>query len=117
MVEKLMRRRQFTTGWLAVVGVGAGAWPVGPARAAGLSEFDAASGVRSAVERGAAAAIGSLGRTDGFLGNPKVRIPLPSVLEDAAKLLKATGQQARVDELVTAMNRAAEAAMPQVEQT
>ncbi len=103
-----MRRRQFTTGL-----VGGGLWVVGPAQAAGLSESDAASGVRSAMERGATAAIGSLGKTDGFLGNPKVRIPLPGVLEDAARMLKATGQQKRVDELVTAMNRAAEAAMPQ----
>jgi len=108
MVETLMRRRQFTTGL-----VGGGLWVVGPAQAAGLSESDAASGVRSAMERGATAAIGSLGKTDGFLGNPKVRIPLPGVLEDAARMLKATGQQKRVDELVTAMNRAAEAAMPQ----
>jgi hypothetical protein len=54
-----------------------------------------------------------LGRPDGFLGNPKVRIPLPGFLNDAAKLLKMTGQQGRVDELVTAMNRAAEAAVPE----
>lgn len=86
-----------------------GAWPQ---RAAALTETDAASGVRAALERGALAAIGTLGRTDGFLGNPKVRIPLPGVLEDAAKLLKATGQQKKIDELVLAMNRAAEAAVP-----
>ena len=42
-----------------------------------------------------------------------MRIPLPGFLNDAGKLLKATGQQKRVDELVTAMNRAAEAAMPE----
>jgi len=41
-----------------------------------------------------------------------VRIPLPGFLEDAAKLLKMTGQGKRVDELVTSMNRAAEAAVP-----
>ena len=52
------------------------------------------------------------GKTDGFLGNPKVRIPLPGFLEDASKLLKLTGQGKRVDELVTSMNRAAEAAVP-----
>jgi hypothetical protein len=34
-------------------------------------------------------------------------------LNDAAKLLKAVGQQKKVDELVTAMNRAAEAAVPE----
>jgi hypothetical protein len=56
--------------------------------------------------------VGLLGQTDGFLGNPKVRIPLPGVLEDAAKLLRNFGQGAKIDELVTTMNRAAEAAVP-----
>jgi Protein of unknown function (DUF4197) len=78
-----------------------------------LSEGDAAIGVRAALERGAIAAVGLLGRKDGFLGNPKVRIPLPGFLNDAAKLLRATGQKQRVDDLETAMNRAAEAAVPE----
>ncbi len=103
-----MKRSQFTSALLALATVGT--WP---GRAAALTETDAAGGVRAALERGALAAVGALGRTDGFLGNPKVRIPLPGVLEDAAKLLKATGQQKKVDELVIAMNRAAEAAVPQ----
>jgi hypothetical protein len=107
-----MKRRQFTSGVVA-------GWPVGllltgwdPAQAAGFNESDAAQGVRAALERGAVAAVGLLGRTDGFLGNPKVKIPLPGFLNDAAKLLKATGQGHKVDELVTAMNRGAEAAVP-----
>ncbi|MFN7394819.1 MAG: DUF4197 domain-containing protein [bacterium] len=92
----------------------AGGWLVAaPAWAAALSVGDAASGVRAAHERGALAPVGLLGRQDGFLGNPKVRIPLPGALEDAAKLLRAAGQGKRVDELVTAMNRAAEAAVPE----
>lgn len=82
------------------------------ARAA-LDEVDAASGVRAALERGAEAALRNLGRTDGFLANPKVRIPLPGYLEDAGKLMRTLGQGRRVDELVTAMNRAAEAAVPE----
>jgi hypothetical protein len=57
--------------------------------------------------------VAQLGRTDGFLGNPQVRIPLPGHLEDAAKLMRRLGQGQKVDELVTAMNRAAEAAMPE----
>ena len=56
--------------------------------------------------------MGILGKTDGFLGNEKVRIPLPGFLNDAAKLLKSLGQGKRVDELITSMNRAAEAAVP-----
>lgn len=105
-----MQRRKFT----AALGALAGTWGwQGTAQAASLTEFDAAAGVRTALERGALAAVGLLGRTDGFLGNPMVRIPLPGFLNDAARILKATGQQKRLDQLVTAMNRAAEAAMPE----
>lgn len=105
-----MKRRQFTAGFLVAPGLAAMTPPVWSLE---LSESDAASGVRAALEKGAVSAVGLLGRADGFLGNPKVRIPLPGFLEDAAKLLKATGQGRRVDELITAMNRAAEAAVPE----
>jgi hypothetical protein len=83
------------------------------ARAAGLTESDAASGIRAALQRGAVLAVAMLGKTDGFLGNPKVRIPLPGYLDDAAELLRNLGQGRRVDELVTSMNRAAEQAVPE----
>ena len=106
-----MQRRKFTSGLVFAVGLG---W-IGtlPAWAAEVSESDAALGVRAALERGASTAIASLGRSGGFLDNPKVRIPLPGMLDDVAKMAKFTGQQGKVDELVTAMNRAAEAAVPQ----
>jgi Protein of unknown function (DUF4197) len=104
-----MQRRQFTN---QMVLLPAAALP-GAAFAGLFSEADAATGVRTALERGATSAVSLLGRSDGFLGNPKVRIELPGFLKDAAKLLKATGQGKRVDELVTAMNRAAEAAVPE----
>jgi len=104
-----MQRRNLTGAVMAVPVLG---FP--EIAGAGLfSETDAAAGVRTALERGATAAVSLLGRSDGFLGNPKVRIELPGFLADAARLLKATGQGRRVDELVTAMNRAAEAAVPQ----
>lgn len=79
---------------------------------ADLSNADAGKGLKLALEKGASAAIAQLGSVDGFLGNEKVRIPLPGYLEDAAKLLRTFGQGARVDELVTSMNRGAEAAVP-----
>jgi hypothetical protein len=83
-----------------------------PAWALGLTEGDANAGIRTALERGANSAVALLGRPDGFLGNPLVKIELPGHLKDAARLLRATGQGGRLDELVTAMNRAAEAAVP-----
>jgi hypothetical protein len=106
-----MQRRSFS-GQLLCAGV---VWSVllrDSAHAQGLSDSDAAAGLRAALERGAASAVSLLGRSGGFLDNPKVRIPLPGFLNEAAKLAKFTGQQKRVDELVTAMNRAAEAAVP-----
>jgi hypothetical protein len=77
-----------------------------------LTKADATKGLKTALEKGALAAIGILGVQDGFLGNEKVRIPLPGYLEDAAKLLRTFGQGTKVDELVTSMNRGAEAAVP-----
>ena len=79
---------------------------------AGVTNLEASSGLKTALEKGALAAVALLGKTDGFLGNPKVRIPLPGYLEDASKLLRNFGQGQRIDELVTAINRAAEAAVP-----
>ena len=83
-----------------------------PVRAA-PGDGEAATGIREALERGATAAVALLGRDGGFLGNPRVRIELPGVLKDAAKVLRFTGQQRRLDELVAAMNRAAEQAVPE----
>ena len=103
-----MQRRKFTSGLISLGGL----WALS-AHAADVTEGDAALGIRAALERGAVAAVGLLGRSGGFLDNPKVRIELPGFLKEAGKLVKATGQGKRVDELVTAMNRAAEAAVPE----
>ena len=78
----------------------------------GITTQEAGNGLKMALEKGAIAAVALLGKPDGFLGNAKVRIPLPGYLEDASKLLKNFGQGQRINELVTAINRAAEAAVP-----
>ncbi|MFZ2306541.1 MAG: DUF4197 domain-containing protein [Rhodoferax sp.] len=79
---------------------------------ADLSNTDATKGLKTALEKGALSAIGILGVQDGFLGNDKVRIGMPASLNDAVQLLRTLGQGGRVDELITAMNRGAEAAVP-----
>lgn len=109
-----MDRRKFT--WMLAAGAGWGCTATLPAWAlslADLSDADATAGLRTALERGAVAAVNLLGRTDGFLGNPKVRIPLPGYLQDAAGILRTFGLSKRLDELETTMNRAAEAAVPE----
>ncbi len=107
-----MQRRKFTSGLFSIGGLWAVAAAV-RAQVTEVTEVDAASGIRAALQRGAESAVGLLGKADGFAGNPKVRIPLPGFLNEVAKVAKYTGQQAKVDELVTAMNRAAEAAVPE----
>jgi len=79
---------------------------------ASISDLDAGRGLKAALETGASSAVHLLGTTDGFLGNPKVRIPLPGWLKNAEKILKAMGQRQQVEELEVAMNRAAESAVP-----
>lgn len=109
-----MDRRQFNSISLTAAALWTAA-SLHPAHALSLddlSKADATKGLKTALEKGALAAIGILGVQDGFLGNEKVRIPLPGYLEDAGKLLRTFGQGAKVDELVTSMNRGAEAAVP-----
>ncbi|HEY9064376.1 MAG TPA: DUF4197 domain-containing protein, partial [Burkholderiaceae bacterium] len=67
-----MQRRKFTAGLVLVPGLPVLAIFASPAaRAAGLTESDAALGIRAALERGAVSAAGLLGRNGGFLDNPK----------------------------------------------
>ena len=77
-----------------------------------LSNKDADSGLKAALEKGAIAATSKLGMTDGFLKNDAVKIQLPSILEKARPILKMTGKGAQLDDLVLSMNRAAESAVP-----
>jgi hypothetical protein len=106
-----MNRRQFTAAPLGLVLTPA-LWVLMAERALALGESDAASGVRAALERAAGQAVSLLGRSDGFLGDARVRIALPPALERAGSTLRRLGQGRRVDELVTGMNRAAEQAVP-----
>lgn len=77
-----------------------------------LTNQDANAGLKAALEKGALAATGKLGVENGFLNNDKVRIPLPPILEQARPLLKMAGRGQDLDDLVVAMNHAAEAAVP-----
>lgn len=77
-----------------------------------LSQGDALAGLREALGRGAKAAVGNLGKADGFMANPQVHIPLPASLKKVESLMRAMGQGKKLDELELAFNRAAEAAVP-----
>ncbi len=78
-----------------------------------LSSSDATAGIRAALERGAQAAVDLLGKTDGFWGNERVRIPLPDWLVKAEGLFRMLGRKQELDDLHLSINRAAEVAVPE----
>lgn len=84
--------------------------------AADLSMFsnkDQIGSLKQALTQGAETAVKNLAKENGYLGNPKVRIPLPDSLQKADSLLRQFGMGRYADDLVTSMNRAAEAAVPE----
>jgi len=78
-----------------------------------ISSQDAVSGLKAALEKGSTVAVSALGRTDGFFGNPQVKIPLPDSIRSAEKIMRSVGMGRYADELILTMNRAAEAAVPE----
>jgi hypothetical protein len=78
-----------------------------------LSNADASAGLKKALDQGINAAVGKLGVTDGFLKNPQVKIDLPPKFAKAESMMRMLGVGDQLDQLVTSMNRAAEAAVPE----
>ena len=78
-----------------------------------LTNQDATSGLKAALEKGATVAVDLLGRADGFFGNNAVKIPLPDSLKKVEGVMRRVGMGKQADELVLTMNRAAEAAVPE----
>jgi len=78
-----------------------------------ISNKEAVAALKAALDKGARQAVSSLGRTDGFLGDPRVKIPLPESLQKAEGWMRRLGMGRYADELVLTMNRAAEAAVPE----
>jgi hypothetical protein len=81
-----------------------------------ITTREAAAALRAALEKGSRAAVDSLGRTDGFLGNPQVKIPLPDSVQRTERAMRRFGMGRYADELIVTMNRAAEAAVPEARQ-
>jgi len=96
-----------------------GCFLIGSAFGLGLADLtnqDAARGIKGALDKGVASAIAKLGAPGGFLDNPKVKIPLPPALDEVAKVMRMMGRGKDADELVVAMNKAAEQAVPEAKE-
>lgn len=87
--------------------------PVAAADLSSISSKEAVTALRTTLDKGADAAVGRLGKTDGFLGNPAVRIKLPDYLANSKGYLKMVGMGDELEQMEVSMNRAAEAAVPQ----
>jgi hypothetical protein len=81
-----------------------------------LSSSDATAGIRTALQRGAEAAVDLLGKTDGFWADERVRIALPDWLAKAEGVFQVLGRKQELDDLHLSINRAAEQAVPEARQ-
>ncbi|MGE5314829.1 MAG: DUF4197 domain-containing protein [Acidobacteriota bacterium] len=74
----------------------------------GLTETDAAAGIREALVKGTTEGVQIVSKLDGYFGNPEIKIPLPpNALAMEAKL-RSIGLGKQVDKAILSMNRAAE---------
>ena len=80
--------------------------------AGALSTDDIVAGLKQALATGSETVVAQLGRTNGFAGDPRIRIPLPESLEKAKDIASKVGLGGRFEDLETRLNRAAEEATP-----
>ncbi len=80
--------------------------------ASSVSDSEISGGLKEALSKGLRSAVDTLGRENGFLGDVRVKIPLPNTLQKLEKALRVAGQGKAVDEFVGSMNNAAEKAVP-----
>lgn len=81
-----------------------------------ITNREAINALKTALDKGSRAAVDQLGRVDGFFGDARVKIPLPESMKRAERTMRRFGMGKYADELVLAMNRAAEAAVPEAKQ-
>ena len=94
--------------------------PASPAQTGGssailanFSKQDQIGSLKQALAQGVETAVKNLARENGYLGNDKVRIPLPDSLQKIDGTLRKLGMGKYADELTISMNHAAEAAVPE----
>jgi hypothetical protein len=78
----------------------------------GLSDSRITDGLRQALEIGTANAVATVSDTNGYYGNPSIKIPLPESVRKVERLLRGVGYGSQVDAFELSMNRAAERAAP-----
>lgn len=77
-----------------------------------LSEDKIVRGLKEALEVGTKNAVSLASKTDGYYGNPEIRIPLPETLRKVERVARGAGYGSTLDAFQESMNRAAERAAP-----
>lgn len=79
---------------------------------ASLSEGEIGGGLKDALKVASQRVVGRVGKTDGFFGDPAIRVPLPGPLQQIAGPLRSLGAGGLLDDLQLKINRAVEEAAP-----
>lgn len=77
----------------------------------GITEAEAAGGIREALVQGTTVAILNLNKTDGFFGNQLYKLFMPPDAQRIVNTLRDLGMGSLVDKAILAINRAAEDAV------
>jgi hypothetical protein len=76
----------------------------------GLTEKDAADGIKEALVNGTGESVKQVSVLNGYWGNPEIKIPFPAEAKEMESKLRTIGMGKKVDEFNESMNRAAEKA-------
>jgi hypothetical protein len=82
-----------------------------PSMNGGITEAEAAQGIREALNQGTVEGINFLNKTDGFFGNDTYKLLLPPDAKKIENTLRAIGMGNMVDKAVLQINRGAEDAV------
>jgi hypothetical protein len=74
----------------------------------GLTEKDAADGIKEALVKGTGNSVSLVSKLNGYFSNPEIKIPFPENARAIESKLRSIGLGSKVDEVVLAINRAAE---------
>jgi hypothetical protein len=74
----------------------------------GLTEKDAADGIREALVKGTGQSVALVSKVDGYFLNPEIKIPFPENEKTIESKLRAIGLGTKVDEMIRTINHAAE---------
>lgn len=86
---------------------------IGLERKSALGDDQIVAGLKEALSIGSGNAVTETSKTNGYFGNPAIKIVMPEKIQKVAGILGKVGYQEEVDDFVLSMNRAAEKAAPQ----